>query len=207
MSEFIQMQTVIPAAVKGAVRVEHFEITKQDADRYNVNPWSSRGSVTPGRYVRLVVGNTMMMSDTEMEHRTNRVILRKATGHVLITGLGIGMILVPLLQKPDVLSVTVVEKYQDVVDLILPAIQKALPEESKKLQVVVRDVLEWKPKKGELRDRFDVIYHDIWPNITAGNLPEMALLKRRYAKKLATGGFQFCWEEDTCRFYKKRNAR
>jgi len=65
--------------------------------------------IRPGRYARLHVGHVLMMSDTDMERRSNVQVVQQARGHVLIAGLG--MILHPILAKPEVTRVTVVEKY------------------------------------------------------------------------------------------------
>lgn len=200
-NDFIPMVDVVPAAVLGVAKIEHIVITQQDADRHNIN---TRSPVRPGSIAMLRVNDEVMMSDTDMEKRTNYGVLYRAKGDVLITGLGIGMILVPILKKEEVRSVTVIEKYQDVVDLVLPAILAAVPEAKDKLTVIVRDVLEYKPKKGELLDSYSTIYHDIWPYITDDNLPEMTLLKRRYARRVAKDGWQGCWEEDRCRYEKRR---
>jgi hypothetical protein len=131
-----------------------------------------------------------MMSDTAYEQRTNREFVRAAKGHVLVAGLGIGMILVPVLQNPDVTSVTVVEKYQDVVDLVGPSLEKF---SGGKLKIVCADIFTWKPEKGT---RYDTLYFDIWPTVTTDNLKEMATLHRRFGRHKAAGAWMDSWERD-----------
>ena len=135
-----------------------------------------------GKYVRLLVNGGIMMSDTRWERITNAAVLSNAHGHVLIGGLGIGMVVFAILGiKPRSLvkSVTIVEKNPDVFDLVTPHLPK-----DKRLKVVLGDIFTWQPElpKGE---KFNCIYFDIWPNLDASkNLPEMATLHRRYSRYL-----------------------
>lgn len=63
-------------------------------------------------YVRLFdkMKKQVVMSDTPMEKHTNQEFLDAAHGDVLIAGLGIGLIVMPLLDDPEITSITVVEK-------------------------------------------------------------------------------------------------
>ena len=79
--------------------------------------------ISAGTYARLIVDGTLMMSDTDMEQRTNRDFIENAKGDVMIAGLGLGLIIYNLKDKIGnniVRTITVYEKYQDVIDLILP---------------------------------------------------------------------------------------
>jgi len=72
----------------------------------------------PGTYAVLKIAGTTVMSDTPMERLTNQKIVKKATGRVLIAGLGLGMILHPIAAKARVQSITVVEQSRDVIRMI-----------------------------------------------------------------------------------------
>src|SRR5690349_4219937 len=61
-----------------------------------------------------------MMSDTLYERQTNQIFLDSAKGDVLILGLGIGLIVYPIMNKANVTSIKIVELHQEVIDLILP---------------------------------------------------------------------------------------
>ncbi|MCV5648158.1 hypothetical protein OFN55_36090, partial [Escherichia coli] len=74
--------------------------------------------IPPGRYRRLSNGWDVVMSNTPMEIRTCQDFIERATGRVLINGLGLGMVLHAILQKDDVTHVTVIEKEQDVINLV-----------------------------------------------------------------------------------------
>jgi spermidine synthase len=81
----------------------------------------------------------VMMSDLYYERATCVEVVQRAHGDVLVAGLGIGMILHPILRKEAVRSVTVIEGYPDVVDLVLPTLPT-----SEKLTVVLDDIYTWK---------------------------------------------------------------
>jgi len=105
----------------------------------------------------------VVMSDFHYERATCVEVVERAHGDVLVAGLGLGMILRPILGKESVRSVTVIEKYQDVVDLVLPTLPA-----SEKLTVLLDDIYTWKPPQGR---HYDVIWFDIWPDIEVNRLP------------------------------------
>jgi predicted membrane-bound spermidine synthase len=144
-----------------------FEVSK-DASMFS--SLRRREYVREGKYVRLFVGGSLMMSNTGMEKRTNLRIRKYAVGNVLIAGLGLGCILEEVLNNPNVKSVTVIEKYQDVIDLI------AFHYQNEKLTIICADIFDWKPEKGQV---FDTIYFDIWPDICTSNLVEIKKLHMR----------------------------
>ena len=120
-----------------------------------------------------------MMSNTDMEKRTSARFVTAARGDVLICGLGIGLVLLPLLGNPKVTSITVIEKTQDVIDLVLPQI-KSFDTENK-LKVICADCFEWVAE-----DRYDIIFIDIWPTINRDVYEEeMVPLKKKYQKFLS----------------------
>lgn len=169
MSVFVPMVDVIAEGRVGEAEVQHFEVDAA-ASRFTALR-GGREFVPPGRYVRLKVGGQLYMSDTSYEQRSNYEVVRRAHGRVLIAGLGIGMILLPILRKKEVSAVVVVEKSNDVVALIEPQVRH------KKLSVVTADIFEWKPAKGE---KFNVIYFDIWADQSTDDLAEMATLHQRF---------------------------
>lgn len=198
---FEPMADRVPVGAKGLAYIKHLVIDSHAVEFMALRAMVSHGreEATPeGRYCQLYVGSTLMMSDTAMERRTNREVVRRATGHVFIAGLGIGMILVPILAKPEVTSVTVVEKYQDVIDLVGPNFQNP------KLSLVCADVFKYVPPK---ETKYSVIYHDIWPDLSTDQLDEMRQLHARYRKYLAPGGWQESWRrEDLKRMKRSRRS-
>jgi len=200
MITYPRMADVIPEGISGNVKIEHFEVDKTAADftrlRAALNP--GRDEYVPeGKYARLVVGGATMMTDTLMEKSSNRAVVLISSGHVLIAGLGLGMILWPISDKERVLSVTVVEKSPDVVKLVAPHVPK-------KVTVVEGDIFEWTPAKGA---KYDTIYFDIWPSITTGNLEGMAKLHRRFGRFKAEGGWMDSWQRDHLLRQQRRERR
>lgn len=186
---------------KGVAVVDPITVDKHTARMSNLSHNPGITSVNEGKYTRLKVGGVTMMSNTRMEVTSNSEVVRRAHGRVLISGLGLGVILLPILRKPEVTSVLVVEKCQDVIDLVLPKVKR------RKLTVVQGDIFEWKPTKGT---KFNVIYHDIWPNICVDNLPEMAKLHQKFKVHLDRTDpecWQGSWMQDYLRAEKRRDAR
>lgn len=188
---FQNVTEFLPEGEKGVAKIKHLEITEAEASFTRLREVITGGreqAVRPGKYAQLFVGHTLMMSDTQMERRTNQEFVRQARGNVLIAGLGVGMILVPILKKPEVKTVLVVEKYQDVIDLVAPSFKEAIDDD--RLVILREDVL-----KMELEEDwcFDTIYFDIWPSICGDNLPEMKELHGRFKPCLNRGGWMESW--------------
>lgn len=196
---FPSMPEVVNEGVKGIAKVEHFTVSKAESMLT-----SFRGGldyVPEGRYARLYVGNTLMMSDTRMERSSNYTVARKAHGDVLIAGLGLGMVLSAILSKPEVKSVTVIEKHQDVIDLIAPHFNPS------KLSIICADIFEWQPPKSR---KFDTIYFDIWPDICTDNLEQIAKLHQRFKGKLNRANpncWMGSWMRDYLRSHRQRERR
>lgn len=196
---FRPMTEIVPEGSIGEAKVAHFTVTPGDS------AWTAiRGGsefVPAGRYAKLLVGGSLVMSDTAMEHRTNYGIVRNAHGNVLIAGLGLGMVLVPVLAKESVRNVTVVERSADVVALIGPLYP------SPKLKIVTADIFDWRPAK---TDRFNTIYFDIWSDQSTDDLEDMAKLHRRFARYLDRtddARWMDSWRRDELRSRKRREDR
>lgn len=137
---------------------------------------------------------TPVMSDTPGEVSDHQDIYSRAFGRVLIHGLGIGMIAAALLRKPEVDSILIIEKEADVIALVAGHLERAFADSGKILTIRQGDALAWKPDPGA---RWDVVWHDIWPSITSNNLPEMATLHRRFARRC---GWQGSWKRRHCEY-------
>lgn len=168
-----KMVDLLPEQEVGEVKISHFEI-----DRHGAAMESMRGRMTaPGKFCRLTVGGVLMMSDTMNEQRTCSGVVWNAHGRVLIAGLGMGWILHPILSKPEVTEVVVIEKSADVIKAISPS----LAQYGNRIKIICADIFEWRPAKGE---KFDTIWFDIWPDVSTDDLKEMAKLNRAFARTL-----------------------
>lgn len=175
----------------GVAKLCAFSIDNERARMFNLQAlFSGNGAlqqISAGDYVKLYVNDVLMMSDTGMEKRTNTDFINNAHGDVMIAGLGIGLILHNLEEKVKtgkVTSVTVYEKYQDVIDLVAPY-YKHLP-----ITIKCVDILEYIPLKGET---YDTIYFDIWPTIDTDHLKEIKLLHNRWKFHKRKGGWMDSW--------------
>ncbi len=203
MSPFPKMVDVVPEGEHGSARIEHCVVNKRLAELSTLRSMFSRDDpVREGSYVRLYVGGELMMSDTDAERSSNLEVVIKAKGRVLIAGLGVGMILCPILANQKVQGVEVVESSPDVIQLVEPAL-RGLPG-AEKLNVVEADILTWKPPRGS---KWDTIYFDIWPDICLDNLPQMQILHRRFGRYKNPGGWMGSWQHERLLLERSRMAQ
>lgn len=132
---------------------------------------------------------TLWMTDTQAEARDHYGAFFQAkhlgAKRVLVNGLGIGMLVHALLTLDTIGQIDVVESDQRCIDLVAPHYPERV--------TVYHDdarAIEW-----PTGTRWDVAWHDIWPNITSENLPEMHRLHRKYGRRVA---WQGSWARDLC---------
>ena len=177
MKSWEEYRVEVPEGQAGDWSIARF--TVPDAPTIQNLRYAMHGMMTvpPGVYTRLMRKGDWepMMSDTPAEIASHLGAIYKAKGRVLLNGLGLGMVLKAILAKPDVLSVDVVEIDPDVASLVWPT-YAADP----RAHLHIADALSitW-PRE----QRWDVAWHDIWPNICSDNWPTMKQLQRRYASK------------------------
>lgn len=190
---------------KGVAVLSTYEFKEKDNFLFNLRAMRDSGglmAMEDGKYVRLHVNGELMMSDTRMEKNSNLDFVRNAKGKVLIAGLGIGVILKNVLDKlkdKRITEIVIIEKYQDVIDLIAPYFEKY-----KNIKIVCADIFDWRPEKGT---KFDTIYFDIWPNICQDNLEEMAKLHQAFKGYKVKGGWMDYWMKDYLKAQKRRDER
>jgi hypothetical protein len=189
---YTPMVEVLKPGTLGDVQLSQFTVSQEEEARSNIRQVVTQGretTVRAGSYMKLTVGGTLMMSDTQMEQSSNMEVVDKARGDVLIAGLGLGLILMPILANPVVTSVTVIENNSNVVNLVAPTLQAC--EGGEKLVVIHADIREWKPKRGS---RWHTIYFDIWPFVCEDNLDEMDELHERFKNYRVKGGWMGSWQ-------------
>jgi len=179
------MQKVnIPEGKSGDWEVEKFTISKKEA-RMSVFNYGHR-MPSAGTYTRLMEKRHTIMSDTGAEQRDHREPVREAKDHILINGLGIGMVLMNCMLKPEVTKATVIELSEDVINLVGPVYKEIYGD---RLEIIQANALDWKPPKGI---RYGMVWHDIWPEISMCNHPEMKRLHLRYGRRAD-------WQGSWCR--------
>jgi hypothetical protein len=159
---------------KGIATISNFEFKNDDNPLFNLRAVRDGGMmfyIRDGKYVRLHVNSELVMSDTHLERLSNSPFVTHANGKILIAGLGIGLIVKNILNKESITEITIVEKYQDVIDLVSPKFNDS------RIKYICADIFEWKPNKNE---KYDTIYFDIWPEISVDNLTEIKKLHNIY---------------------------
>ena len=133
-------------------------------------------------------GNTWMvwMSASPLECLSMKSHCKKAAGHVLIGGLGLGILSWLCASKPLVKTVTVIELQQSVIDLIAPVIDHP------KITIVQDDVWDY---IGNTQEKYDFVSLDIWSDMGRAVLESFE--SKRYAQRvLKRGGFVRTWLDE-----------
>ncbi len=169
-------KVTVPEGVQHDVEVVKFTIGREDAARA-LWSYGSR-SPTAGEYTKLVMQGEVMMSDTKAEIRDHYEPVYAAKGNCLVAGLGLGVVVQGMLLKTEVTKVTVIEKSQDVIDLVADHYYNMFGRE--RLEIICADIFEWKAPKNV---RYDVAWYDIWRDLCTDNLSEMTKLHRKFGRK------------------------
>lgn len=85
----------------------------------------------------------IVMSDTHSEHLEHKILWNGATGDVLVAGLGLGYVNEFLMNNPNITSVTIIEKNQEVINLVWPHCPK-----NQKFTLINDDIETWSPPNG-----------------------------------------------------------
>lgn len=190
---------------KGNVKISKFSVSEEDAKLHNLrcatNNYSYVDFIHPGNYVKLNIGGELYMTDTPMEQKTNQEFVYRANGRVMVAGLGLGLVLHNLrksVEEGKVKSIVIYEKFQDVIDLVMPLFQD--------MPIVCKceDILEYVPPREE---KYDTIYFDIWPSVSPDNLPDMKKLSNRWKFHLNrqnTDCWMNSWRKETCQMLNRR---
>lgn len=185
MSYFDEMKVNLPEGKSGRVSVEKFEVTESESFLSFLR--DGRRRINRGVYTRLMINGSLVMSDTRAEIVDQLPFIRRSHGDILIHGLGLGLCLQAVAKKKEVESVLVIEKNQDVINLVAPIYLERFPD---KVEIRQGDAFTWKPEKGQ---RWNVVWHDIWRNICLDNLEEMKRLYHRFGRR---SDWQGAWSRD-----------
>src|SRR5258708_655534 len=127
MRDWKDYKVNVPEGKSGVWQVEKFTVSAEDEKLERLRAmisFSSRGRFVPaGTYTALKRNGEIIMSDTPDEIRDHYDAIYEAKGHVLINGLGLGVYLQAVLNKPEVEHVTVIELSDDVLKLVAPHYQ------------------------------------------------------------------------------------
>jgi hypothetical protein len=166
-----RITTNIPVGVSG-----DFEVATYTPDT-NENNWKvylAMKNESHATYNVLLKNSCPMpiMQDSEAEYNEHQWLWDNATGDVLIGGLGLGLVHQPLLNNPDISSVTIIESEQDVIDLVWNDCVK-----DSRFEIIKADFETWTPPPSTT---YDVIWCDSW---IADNLSTIQEYKTELTEK------------------------
>lgn len=145
----------------------------------------------PTRWHRLLEDGKLWMTDLPIEQWQARRQLARLHGHVLVGGLGLGMVLALLGHRSAVREITVIEKSKDVIRLVAP--HHHFPRT--RLTVVLADVAQY---VAACDLRFDTAFFDTWTTDSEGEFFDTVLPLRMAAKRCVSGSI-VAWNEDIMR--------
>ena len=108
-------------------------------------------------YLALTEGNNIWMSLNPNEIETMKPYKEKAKGNVLVLGLGMGYVPFMMALKPEVKSITIVEKDPDIISLFNSLIYPSF-KNKEKIKIVQDDAINYVNKN----NHFDYIFADLW---------------------------------------------
>ena len=196
----MQIEINVKDGSLGDWSITTFTINEEQADVYNMRMLMERlpeALILPGTYKKLTHKEMgVVMSNTPMEIRDHRKLflnVKLLGGDILINGLGLGMALTKILTYENVTSVTVIEKSEEVIQLVSESFK------DKRVSIIHADAMTYKPP---VNKKYSVVWHDIWNEKSADNLKEMGTLHRRYGRKCI---WQGSWGKDWIKKDQRRN--
>lgn len=210
MDIFDRMKVDVPVGESGGMKIAKFEVVYPDkwTDEHEKRMKEGSGDLVsplqlarmsfnegraprPGWYTRLSEGDRVWMSDTTYERMDHiepvQEIASTKAKHVVINGLGLGMVLAAALSYDFVERVDVVEIDQRVIDLVGPHYLK-----DSRVRIHHADAIK-QMQAWPADARWDVGWTDIWPDICADNLEEMKSFTNFYGPRC---GFHGNWSEE-----------
>ena len=129
----------------------------------------------PFHFPAILENGIEWMTVTPNEVETMRQPIQSSRGKVLTLGLGLGYFAFSAAEKPDVESVTVVERDEDVIKLFSEQILPQFPNRQK-IQIIRGDAIEYLQGNADV-PAFDYIFADLWHDQSDG-LPLYLQLRR-----------------------------
>ena len=108
-------------------------------------------------YLALTEGNNIWMSLNPNEIETMKPFIKTAKGDVLVLGLGMGYVPFMMALKPEVKSITIVEKDPDIISLFNTLIYQNFKNKGK-IKIVEDDGINFVKRQ----NKYDYIFADLW---------------------------------------------
>jgi len=199
----------LPTGQSEDVKIVRYEVTEKTLEEAKFQAFRSliKGgpTVTPPKLgdqiTVLYCSGTLMMSDTHDEIFDHREIIDAAyentnNKRILIAGLGLGVVVNALLLAEHVEHIRVLEIDHHVTNLVKPWLEER--HGKNRFEIVQTNALDYHPEKDE---KYDLAWFDIWPTICIDNLPQIAKLHRRWARRVNWYG---SWKAEWLREHRNR---
>jgi len=192
----------LPESKSGKSRIEHRLIKKDERvtmrsrresffgdgkSTYTIAPYDIR------LHYLVEDGEATWASDHPQEVFSQMPCVEGFHGSVLVGGLGVGLIIAKLLQMPEVTSITVIEKSEDVIKLVWDKVVRG--RDKRRCSVVCHDLFDFLTRCQWKGVTYDCAYYDIWcPNgedVLFTHIRPLRSLSRGVVTDKLT-----CWQED-----------
>lgn len=151
------------------------------------------------RYPALLENGREWMTLMPNETVTTLPAVERARGRVLTYGLGLGYFPFRAAAKPEVESVTVVERSEDVIGLFSDLLLPQFPFREK-IAVVCADAFEFAKSRAP-REKYDFVFTDVWHDVGDG---KELYLRMKALESLSPDTEYAYWIEKTIRCYLAR---
>lgn len=142
------------------------------------------------------------MTVTPNEVETMKGVIEAASGHVLTFGLGLGYFAYSAARKPDVQSVTVVERDAEAIGLFTAHILPQFPDAGK-VRVARSDAFEW-ARANLPGGGYDFVFTDLWHDVSDGI---ELYLRMKELEGLSPGSRFMYWIEKTMGIYLRERVK
>ena len=143
-------------------------------------------------------GRGVWMTDDPCEQAQMRESIQHLYGEVLVGGLGLGVVVKMLSEIEEVDSITVVEKSQDVINLVWQPLCSQMDGTETKLEVICGDLFEELERFAKEERQFDSAIYDIWQSDGEGTFFDVVIPLRRLSFDVVDDDV-VCWNEDVMR--------
>ena len=120
-------------------------------------------------FQKLLYNGVEICNNNPIHLDIHKRFIKVARGNVFVSGLGLGTSLNELLKKPEIKSVTIIEKEKDIIKLVSPAFT------DKRVKVICADVFKYIPEQ-----KFDFIYHALWNTKESVNQGDLKIILNRF---------------------------
>ncbi len=139
----MRAKVTIPEQRIGGFTISHLT---SDAESWRWQSYLRSKNEPPGETCTVLTHDSYpmpMMQDSHAEYKEHLWLWKKAQGKVLIGGLGIGMVNEVLISDTSITKVTILEKNQEVIDMVWPYCAK-----DERFELIHADIHTWTPPEG-----------------------------------------------------------